>query len=140
MIASISAVCPNVCTGIIAFVFSVIFSLISSGSILYVLGSTSMKMGFASQYNTECPVAGCVKSATRTSSPFSMPIPSSDKCSAAVQFVTATAYFAPTHLAKASSNSFVFGPCETQPDSRTSLISSNSSSSKYGLVSGIFSV
>ena len=42
-----SADCPYICTGIIAFVFELIFPSMSELSIVYVKGSISTKTGFA---------------------------------------------------------------------------------------------
>ena len=64
-----SALCPYKCTGIIAFVLFVMFLSISSGSILNVTGSISVKIGIAPIRATTPAVAKNENVGSITSSP-----------------------------------------------------------------------
>src|SRR5437899_6380588 len=71
-----------------------------------------------------------------TSAPGLTPAASSDKCSAAVQELSASACFAPTAEANSRSNCFVFGPVVSQPERSASVTSRISSSSMSGRANG----
>ena len=138
--ASISQGCPARCTGMIALVLSVILRRMSSGSMLYVLGSMSAKTGVPPQYSTQLADAANVIGVVITSSPGPIPAAWHAACSAAVSFEMATAYFAPTYSATARSNSATFGPVVRKSDFSTFTTSSISSSSIVCLPYGIITV
>src|SRR4030066_2297199 len=69
-IGFMSADCPYICTGIIAFVFELIFPSMSDLSIVYVTGSISTKTGFAPVWAIASTVAKKVLGEVITSLPF----------------------------------------------------------------------
>src|SRR6184192_4188812 len=101
---------PPKCTGMTALVFAVIFRLASSTFKLKWTGSTSTSTGFALRYVTTSPVAAKVSVGINTSSPSLRPAASRERCSAAVQELTARACRTPIKRANDSSKHFVLGP------------------------------
>src|ERR1700694_4243776 len=73
-------------------------------------------------------------------SPPSTPATFKARCKAAVQELRPTPCWAPTNSAKAVSNALTFGPRPHQPERRTSVTASISSSPTEGLKTGITSI
>src|SRR3989304_4787558 len=101
---------------LMALVLLDILLAISSGDMLRVFSSMSAKTGLAPQKSGAFAVAAKVMTGVITSSPGPMLRTLIDRCSAAVQLFTETAYFAPTYSAKVFSNSAAFGPPVSQRD------------------------
>ena len=88
---------------------------------MFPLGSSeSIKIGFAPVISIACAVATWVMLGTITSSPLVNPLARHDKCSAAVQLDTVTAYFEFTYFENSLSNKDVYFPCVNQPLLKTS--------------------
>src|ERR1700733_15534069 len=99
-----------------------------SGSRFSVSEETSAKTGRAPWYSTQFAVAAKVSGEVIASSPGFNPAANAAPCRAAVPELKATAYFAPTHAATASSNSATFGPVVNQSERSTSTTAWMSSS------------
>src|SRR3954470_12077209 len=113
----------------IAFVRGVMRARTEAGSSHgSVSPTTSANTGVAPVYAIAFAVATNVSEGTTTSSPAPSPAAIAIRCSAAVQFVTATACSAPVYSAKASSNSFARGPWLSQPERYTSATAAMSAS------------
>ena len=95
LIRFISAACPKRCTGMTAFVRSVIRACICSGSILKVFGSMSANTGRAPRRYTDPAVEKKVKLGTMTSSPGPTSKAIMATMSASVPDESPTAYGAP---------------------------------------------
>ena len=76
---------PAKCTGMIAFVFGVIFVSTSCGEIFIVIGSISAKTGLAPAWIMALMVAQKVSGVVITSSPGPTPAANMLRCKAAVQ-------------------------------------------------------
>ena len=88
-------------------------------------------------YRTALAVATKVRDGTTASSPGPRPTRMHAKCKAAVPFVTAIAYFAPTWEANSSSNSWVIEPIVSHLLRSTSFTAAPSSGPKSMSASGI---
>ena len=109
-ISSILALWPKICTGTIAFVFSVIFSSILEGSILNVSFSTSTNTGTAPTAEIVSAVAKKVNGVVITSSPAPIPKDFNAITKASVPFPTDIACLTPMYSANSFSNSVTFFP------------------------------
>src|SRR5205823_6858316 len=127
---------PPKCTGMTALVFAVIFRLASSTFKLKWTGSTSTSTGFALRYVTTSPVAAKVSVGINTSSPSLRPAASRERCSAAVQELTARACRTPIKRANDSSKHFVLGPVVIHPLSKASVTARIASSPIEGTWKG----
>jgi len=120
MIGSMSAICPNRCTGMIALVRGVMAASIFVASMLNVSGSMSTNTGLAHVRAMHPAVAKNVYGVVMTSSPG--PIPSVIRAHrrASVPLETPTAAAQPLYLAIASSICFTCGPLMKWAESTTS--------------------
>src|ERR1700733_5396712 len=107
---------PAKCTGNIARVLSVIFRLISMGSIFNVVGSISARTGVAPACIIALTVAQKVIGVVITSSPLPIPLANMLRCSAAVQECKATALAEALYARKSRSNCATLGPDPNHPD------------------------
>src|SRR3954467_14748842 len=112
-------------------------SATSAGSMLYVSGSISTKIGVPPQYRMQFAVAINEWLAVITSGPDEISNAVSARCNAVVQLDTAHAKGAPINAANSRSNAATCGPCETQPDSTPSRAASASSFARTGIAIGI---
>src|SRR5258708_35014592 len=121
-------------------VFGVILLRASSRLKLKWTGSTSTRTGFALKYVTTSAVDANVTVGTNTSSASFRPTASSEKWSAAVQELTASACRTPIKRANASSKRAVLGPVVSQPVSSASTTARIPSSPIEGTLKGTYFV
>ena len=107
--SSIGAGRPNRCTGMIAFVRSVIARSTSAGSRFSVAGSMSTKTGVAPRRAIASAVAKNVNAGQMTSSPSPIPSASSASTSASVPLATPIACWTPRYSAASRSNALDLG-------------------------------
>ena len=128
--ASMSALWPKRCTGMMALVFEVILAAALTASILKQIGQESTKTGVAPVRATQPAVAKKVKVGTRTSSPGPMPRAISANKMASVPEEQPMPCFASTMAAHSFSKASTSGPMMNWPDLRTlvkAAVSSDSS-------------
>ncbi len=127
---------PAKCTGIIPFVFELIFLIIDSLEIFIESISTSASTGVAPACSTAFAVATNVISGIIISSPFPILNALRDKNNADVAFETPIAYFAPVKDANSFSNFSKIGPSVNSELSKASMIDFLSSLVIHGLKKG----
>src|SRR4029079_3814688 len=120
-IASMSHGAPAMCTGITAFVRSVIAAANAAGSRFSEPGSMSANTGTAPAWMIAFAVAGQVNELVIPSSPLPTPAATSERCSASVQDDVAMAWGDRAYAANRSSSSRTRGPDGSQPGGRASV-------------------
>ena len=135
---SIFAGWPYRCTGMIAFVRSVIAASTEAGSRVKSSSAMSAKTGVAPVSATEFAVAAKVNEGTMTSSPAPMPLDNRPRCRPEVPEFTATqARPSPKCAENSASNAATSGPWAIMPERSTRSTASRSSSPMIGLAGGM---